>query len=271
MNHSETFAAVAGALSKAQGAFPMIPRDRSVKVNMKAKANGEPGGSYTFSYAPLETILEKTRPGLSANGLCLVQAVMLEDLPDGKQVEVLRTTLIHETGEWFSNDVPMFAGTGDNKAQAYNSGTTYARRSGVTLLLCVAADEDDDGNGGDQTGRRPDYDRQETSTRYQGSFPKQGGGKTTPPRREPEAPARRADPEQAEGVQPPALDTATGEIGSPYGADLTPGQRSLIDGRAMALDFGAADLIRLFGVIDSSNVSAALAELKRQVNAKDAA
>lgn len=175
---SATVSHLAGALAKAQGAFPVIPRDRTVTVKMRSR-DGQPGGQYTFTYAPLSTIREKTRPALAESELAIVQAIIAEPTDGGGVVEVLRTTLLHSSGEWLACDVPMFSGTGDNKAQAYNSGATYARRLGVTLLLCIAADEDDDGNGGEQDRPAPDYERQEQQT-YRGSFPKQGGGRTQP-------------------------------------------------------------------------------------------
>lgn len=177
MPSSPTVHRIAGALAKAQGDFPSIPRDRTVTVRMRDKPGGGGGGSYTFTYAPLSTIREKTRPALAAAELAILQAIIAEPTESGGVVEVLRTTLLHSSGEWLACDVPMFSGTGDNKSQAYNSGATYARRLGVTLLLCIAADEDDDGNGGEQGRPAPDYERQEQTT-YRGSFPKQGGGRS---------------------------------------------------------------------------------------------
>lgn len=209
MQASGSIVNIATALSKAQGAFPTIPRDRTVTVRMRSR-DGQPGGQYSFRYAPLETILEKTRPHLAANELALVQAVVAEPVDGGGVVELLRTTLLHSSGEWLACDVPIFHGTGDNKSQAYASGVTYSRRYGVTLLLCVAADEDDDGNGGDQDGDRPDYERQQPE-RYQGSFPRQGGGRTQPRGQQgqqgqqrqdgPRAPQRRQDAQRQQPAQ----------------------------------------------------------------------
>lgn len=238
---SATVSHLAGALAKAQGAFPVIPRDRTVTVKMRSR-DGQPGGQYTFTYAPLSTIREKTRPALADAELAIVQAIIAEPTDGGGVVEVLRTTLLHSSGEWLACDVPMFSGTGDNKAQAYNSGATYARRLGVTLLLCIAADEDDDGNGGEQDGERPtpDYHRQEQQT-YRGSFPRQGGGRTQPHGQQdghqqrqdgPRAPQRRQQGQQAqpqrqerqaplpvdfggEGDDPPFVDDPLPDFGLP--------------------------------------------------------
>lgn len=256
MLSSQTVHRLAMALSKAQGAFPTIPRDRKVTVTTRPK-EGRPASSYTFRYAPLETILEKTRPHLADNELALVQAIVVEQ-EGGKAVEVLRTTLLHSSGEWMACDVPIFVGTGDNRSQAYASGVTYSRRYGVTLLLCVAADEDDDGNGGEQDGDRsmPDYVRDEEQ-RYQGSFPRQGGGRSQPPdRNSPRPPQRRqggqqqpaqqrqaeparAQQAQAGGDDPPFQDDPLPDFGlSQYGGDGS-GDRRPADDRAQHDDDGA--------------------------------
>lgn len=308
MQHSEEFSQVAAALAQAQGEFPVIPRDRTVTVQMKDRQTGAPKGTYTFTYAPLSTIREKTRPALATASLAIVQAIMAEDDGKGGVVEVLRTTLIHSSGEWFACDVPMFHGTGDNKAQAYNSGATYARRLGVTLLLCIAADEDDDGNGGEQGEDKPtpDYHRQEQQTR-RGSFPRQGGGRSDSPQQNgPRSPQRRQggqaasaqqrQVEPARAQQAPAHDDDApfqddpmpsfglaqfenddgadagseavghdddGVVTSPWGDGLTPGQLQMAKTRAGVAGLTDAQVLELTGPITPSNVTDALAKLKR--------
>lgn len=124
---------LADALSKAQGEFAPILRDKTVTVTMKS------GGKYTFSYAPLESILHAVAPALSKNGLALTQAMTVDD---GKSY--VETTLRHSSGQSICNRIPLFVR--DDGPQAYGSALTYARRYGVTLLLCISADDDDDGN-----------------------------------------------------------------------------------------------------------------------------
>lgn len=119
---------LAGALAKAQGEFPPIPRTREVNVTMKT------GGTYTFKYAPLDTILEAVRPALSKHGLALTSLV---------QKGEVQTMLMHESGEFLSHSIPM--GEVQN-IQGLGSEMTYLRRYGVTAILCLAPDEDDDGN-----------------------------------------------------------------------------------------------------------------------------
>lgn len=128
------------ALAKAQGEFEPVHRNKTVAVQMKS------GGSYTFAYAPLETILAAVLPALNSNGFALVQAVegeaqFAEDAPP--RGEYVTTTLYHANG-WLSNKVRIIIK--EPGAQAYGSALTFARRYSVTLLLGVCADEDDDAN-----------------------------------------------------------------------------------------------------------------------------
>lgn len=137
MHTSESTANISKALAAAQGAFPLIARDKTVRVATRS------GSAYTFSYAPLETIMSAVRPALAANGLAISQGA--EVLDSG--IEVLFTRLSHESGEWIENRTMIHVEKSDGKtAQAYASGLTYARRYGVTMLLCLATEDDDDGN-----------------------------------------------------------------------------------------------------------------------------
>jgi hypothetical protein len=81
-------------------------------------------------------------PPLTVNELCLTQGVEYEG-QDGFVV----TTLAHSSGQWRSNRIPIIVS--DGGAQAYGSALTYARRYGVTLLLALCADDDDDANAAD--------------------------------------------------------------------------------------------------------------------------
>ena len=142
-NRSASIAALAEALAAAQRNFATIPKDREVKVTTRT------GGSYTFRYATMDAILSATMPALAEQSLAISQA--LSSWGDHYAVE---TTLYHKSGEWISNVTPMFVsgrqGT-DGKTyppgnQELGSAQTYARRYGVSALLCITADEDDDGN-----------------------------------------------------------------------------------------------------------------------------
>jgi hypothetical protein len=116
------------SLAKAQAGFAAVKRDKTVTVRTKA------GGTYSFSYAPLEAILKATLPALNKEGFALAQHV---------EGDHLVTTLYHAHGALAGSVKIMVV---DQGPQAYGSALTYARRYGVTLLLGICADDDDDGN-----------------------------------------------------------------------------------------------------------------------------
>jgi len=136
------------SLAKAQAAFPAIPRTREVKVVTKT------GQTYTFKYAPLDTIIELVRPPLSANGLAIAQLLDGEDLV---------TLLLHESGAVLEGRVTLPRNPGDN-VQQLGSAITYLRRYALQAILGIASEEDDDGNAAagnraQATTRPPKRDR----------------------------------------------------------------------------------------------------------------
>jgi hypothetical protein len=131
MNKSDSIKELASALAKAQAGFGHIARDKTVKVITKS------GGSYTFSYAPLETIMAAIKQPLVDNGLALIQGV---------RDERVVTTLMHQSGEFYeSAGTPIKAV--EQGPQAYGSALTYSRRYDLSLTLGLCPDDDDDGNG----------------------------------------------------------------------------------------------------------------------------
>lgn len=125
---SDTIGALAAALAAAQADFPAIPKSKTVAVRTDK-------GTYTFSYAPLEAILDATRPALAKNGLALTQ------LLTGQSIQ---TVLAHKSGEWIRSDaqLPNYPA----RAQELGSLVTYLRRYAAVSVLGVAAEDDDDGN-----------------------------------------------------------------------------------------------------------------------------
>jgi hypothetical protein len=116
------------ALAKAQTQFTTVTRDKTVVVQTKT------GATYTFKYAPLDTILAAVRGPLSKNGLVLVQT-----LDDGALV----TSLLHESGASISGRMAL---PSTNDIQGLGSAITYLRRYAIQAVLGIAAEEDDDGN-----------------------------------------------------------------------------------------------------------------------------
>jgi hypothetical protein len=136
------------ALALAQGTFGQIERTKHVKIEGKA---GKPG--YEFDYAPLDEVLKKTVPHLSANGLCLLNT--LGETEDG--TTVLGCMLAHSSGAFLFQymKVPPMQRYWDydNKEwreraktnQEMASDVTYRRRYMDGGILCVAPEMDDDG------------------------------------------------------------------------------------------------------------------------------
>jgi hypothetical protein len=120
------------ALASAQAEFPPIPQDRKVEVEAKS------GARYSYTYAPLESILAAVRPVLAKHGLALLQ--LLED--DGRG-PALRTELRHSGGGLVSGTFPLPRVPED--PQALGSMLTYLRRYAVTAVLGIATERDDDG------------------------------------------------------------------------------------------------------------------------------
>lgn len=136
MKTSEQINDIAEALAKAQSAIKAVPRDKTVTVKTKT------GASYKFAYAPFETIVEAVRKPLGDNGLAFIQATTRDE--SGLS---LVTRLIHQTGQWIETSIPV--DVMERGAQALGSATTYSKRYALTLLLGIAADDDDDGNAAD--------------------------------------------------------------------------------------------------------------------------
>lgn len=125
------FAQVAAALARAQAKFLPLVRSKSVTIKPRD------GAAYTFFYAPLEDCIASVRPALSAEELALVQSVV--QIPEGA---VMRTWLLHSSGQFLAADTPLIVESGGPKG--YGAAETYSRRYGVSTLLGLAADDDND-------------------------------------------------------------------------------------------------------------------------------
>lgn len=119
---------LAAALAKAQTAFPTVTRSKTVRVQTKT------GGAYTFSYAPLDVIIDAVRKPLADNGLAIAQLIDRDELV---------TMLLHESGAALTGRAAL---PNSIDVQAFGSAITYLRRYAIQALLGIAAEEDDDGN-----------------------------------------------------------------------------------------------------------------------------
>lgn len=138
-DESDSIAALAAALAKAQGA-------------MKAASKDAENPHFRSKYADLASIWTACREPLSANGLAIMQRV--RTTVDGVTVV---TMLVHSSGEWV-RDTCTFP-VAQRTPQAFGSAITYARRYTLAALVGVAADEDDDGNAATVPVAPPAYQK----------------------------------------------------------------------------------------------------------------
>lgn len=122
---SDSLAALAGALAKAQG-------------EMEGAAKGSLNPHFKNRYADLASIWDACRGPLSKHGLSVLQPVSA----DGAKVTVT-TILAHSSGEWLEESLTMTAQ--QNTPQGVGSAITYGRRYGLASMVGIAP-EDDDGN-----------------------------------------------------------------------------------------------------------------------------
>lgn len=131
MSKSESIGELAAALAKAQG---------EIDPAEKTKAND----FYRSKYADLAQVREAAREALTKNGLAVTQTVDLGH-PAGASGWILRSTLMHSSGQWIESVYPI--APVKNDPQGFGSAITYARRFAFAALVGVASTEaDDDGN-----------------------------------------------------------------------------------------------------------------------------
>jgi hypothetical protein len=152
MKKSEKITELAKALKKANEELKNVSYDTENPF-FKAK------------YASLAHILETVRPILNKNGLFIMQdALMAEE----KHLNV-RTTLMHESGEWIESTVTIPIANGSRyDAQSAGAAISYGRRYALSAILNISSEEDDDGNslvGNKKKGNNIDFDEIEKNVK----------------------------------------------------------------------------------------------------------
>lgn len=120
---SESIAAIAGALAKAQGELEPAIKD-SANPFFKSK------------YADLASIFKSIRAPFSKYELAVVQ--FPRSTPEGVEVE---TMLAHSSGEWMAETLSLPVSKYDS--QGVGSAISYARRYALQSIAGVPADDDD--------------------------------------------------------------------------------------------------------------------------------
>lgn len=122
------------ALSAFQGECPPIQKSKTIK-----------SGSYSYSYAPIETIVHTIQPVMSRNGLSITIETEFTDNPPAQTATV---TVHHRDG--FSRSsifrAPVDMAASMNLIQKHASAQSYAKRYALMNALgIVTGDDDDDG------------------------------------------------------------------------------------------------------------------------------
>lgn len=132
MNRSDQINELATALAKAQLEMKAAPKT-AVNPHFKSK------------YAALPDVIDVAKT-LAKHGLSFVQPARVE--ADG--AVTVETVLMHSSGQWLSESLSLRPQ--QNTPQGIGSALTYGRRYGLSSLVGIAADEDDDGNAASVNG-----------------------------------------------------------------------------------------------------------------------
>ena len=148
MNQSESITALAKALIAVQGELTPVTKDKENPY-------------FHSKYVGLDTVMPMALALLNKHGLALSQ------VPDQTMngLSALRTTLMHESGEWMSGVQPLLMAKEDPQGQG--SAITYARRYAAMSMLGIVAESDDDGNAA-SAPRTPPAQQYADSGRGQG-------------------------------------------------------------------------------------------------------
>lgn len=131
MRRSDSIAELSKAITKFQKATPKVTKDKEAKLQLKN------GGSYSYKYADLSSIMDAIRGNLADCELSVIQS------PSHSSNEPTLTTIIaHSSGEWVEDSMKL--SITQDTPQGQGSAITYARRYMLTAMLGIVADDDND-------------------------------------------------------------------------------------------------------------------------------
>jgi hypothetical protein len=132
---SESFAALACALAKAQAA--LVNPEKSLTVTIRSPRPGEADRS--FRYAPLGSGLDIVRKTLGQHEIAIVQTTAIDQAAG---MVNLTTMLAHSSGEWIASDWPICPIAEMANPQRMGAALTYARRYALFTLVGIAGEDD---------------------------------------------------------------------------------------------------------------------------------
>ena len=103
-------------------------------------------------YADISAVYTAIRSVLPAHGLSVVQTM----LPAERGYVSVRTTLLHESGEWIAGEIsmPCQSDKGGIGPQQVGSAITYARRYSLSAIVGVVSEDDDDAEAAQRAHRQ---------------------------------------------------------------------------------------------------------------------
>lgn len=113
----------------------------AAQAEMPSVAKDGKNPHFNSRFASLDAIVETIKPVLAKHDLAITQSATCSD--DGKFMTV-QTRLVHLSGEFLVSTVVVPVAKLD--PQGAGATLTYCRRFGLSTLLSLAADDDDDGN-----------------------------------------------------------------------------------------------------------------------------
>lgn len=143
MRHSESINEIAAALAKAQGGMKSAVKD-SLNPHFKSK------------YADMSSVKDAIGDTLVKVGIAVIQA---HDILENGTL-VLRTRLIHTSGQWLESTYPVRPVKDD--PQGLSAATTYARRVTLSSILSIVSDVDDDGETASGRGAQNQQQQEDT-------------------------------------------------------------------------------------------------------------
>src|SRR6516164_9185080 len=135
MRSSETVAALASALAKAQA--ELINPEKSLMATIRPGRPGERERS--FRYAPLSSGLDIVRKTLGQHEIATLQTTAIDQTAG---MVNLTTTLAHASGEWIASDWPVCAISETATPHRMGAALTYARRYALFSLVGIAGEDD---------------------------------------------------------------------------------------------------------------------------------
>lgn len=150
LTYSPSLGKLGMALAKAQLGFDVILNDTPVKMDLKN------GGSFSYKYAELDSIMKATRKSLAENELCVTQCVStkIEALQvsntSGQPSHVnytfvtVTTLLLHSSNEFIESSLTLAKATTDSKD--VGGLASFAKRIAYTAIVgAIVSDEDEEG------------------------------------------------------------------------------------------------------------------------------